>query len=137
MDYSTAIQTLKNSDPILANLIAIVGDYKLSQAQQTGDLLFSLSRAILYQQLSTKAAAAIHNRFLQLYSENVPTALDILNTPDEVLRSAGISRPKILYLKDLAQKVLLGLPSLEELQTMDDEKIIGSIHFWQKYSNSK
>ncbi|WP_228059114.1 hypothetical protein [Nostoc sp. LEGE 06077] len=121
----------------MANLIAIVGDYKLSQAQQTGDLLFSLSRAILYQQLSTKAAAAIHNRFLQLYSENVPTALDILNTPDEVLRSAGISRPKILYLKDLAQKVLLGLPSLEELQTMDDEKIIGSIHFWQKYSNSK
>ncbi|BBD62737.1 base excision DNA repair protein, HhH-GPD family (plasmid) [Nostoc sp. HK-01] len=124
MDYSTAIQTLKNSDPILANLIDIVGDYKLHQAQQTGDLLFSLSRAILYQQLSTKAAAAIHSRFLQLYSENVPTALDILNTPDEVLRGAGISRPKVLYLKDLAQKVVDGLPSLEELQTMDDEKII-------------
>ncbi|MFN6565307.1 MAG: DNA-3-methyladenine glycosylase family protein [Nostoc sp. ChiSLP01] len=124
MDYSTAIQKLKTTDPILANLIEIVGDYKLHQAQQTGDLLFSLSRAILYQQLSTKAAAAIHSRFLQLYSENLPTALDILNTPDEVLRGAGISRPKILYLKDLAQKVLDGLPSLEELQTMDDEKII-------------
>jgi DNA-3-methyladenine glycosylase II len=125
MDYSVAIVTLKQSDPILTLLIERVGPCKLYQMQQKGDLLFSLSRSILYQQLSTKAAAAIHYRFLQLYPDTpFPTALDILNTPDEVLRSTGISRPKILYLKDLAQKVLDGLPTLAELEAMDDEAII-------------
>ncbi|MBD2682753.1 MULTISPECIES: DNA-3-methyladenine glycosylase [Nostoc] len=128
MDYSIAIQTLKHSDPILAKVIEIVGDCKLYQVQQTGDLLFSLSRSILYQQISGKAAAAIHSRFLQLYPHNpLPTALDILNTPDDVLRSVGISKPKVLYLKDLAQKVIDGLPTLDELQVMDDEVIIQTL----------
>jgi DNA-3-methyladenine glycosylase II len=128
MDYLIAIETLKQSDPILANVIEIVGECKLSQVQQTGDLLYSLSRSILYQQISGKAAAAIHTRFLQLYPHNqLPTALDILNTPDEILRGVGISRPKVLYLKDLAQKVLDGLPTLEELQAIDDEEIIKTL----------
>lgn len=128
MDYSIAIQTLKHSDPILGKVIEIVGDCKLYQVQQTGDLLFSLSRSILYQQISGKAAAAIHSRFLQLYPHNpLPTALDILNTPDDVLRSVGISKPKVLYLKDLAQKVIDGLPTLDELQVMDDEVIIQTL----------
>ncbi|MBD6620780.1 DNA-3-methyladenine glycosylase 2 family protein [Komarekiella sp. 'clone 1'] len=128
MDYSVAIQTLKQSDPLLSEVIEIVGDCKLYEVQQSGDLLFSLSRSILYQQISGKAAASIHSRFLQLYAQTpLPTALDILNTPDEVLRGAGISRPKILYLKDLAQKVIDGLPTLDELQAMDDESIIETL----------
>ncbi|WP_375495860.1 DNA-3-methyladenine glycosylase family protein [uncultured Nostoc sp.] len=128
MDYSVAIQTIKQSDPVLAKVIKIVGDCKLSQVQQTGDLLFSLSRSILYQQISGKAAATIHSRFLQLYPHSpLPTALEILNTPDEILRQAGVSGSKVLYLKDLAQKVMEGLPTLEELQTMDDESIIETL----------
>lgn len=128
MDYSVALATLKQSDPILALVIERVGPCKLYQAQQKGDLLFSLSRSILYQQLSTKAAAAIHHRFLQLYPGMVfPTALDVLNTPDEVLRSVGISRFKVLYLKDLAQKVLDGLPTLADLAAIDDEAIIQTL----------
>lgn len=124
MDYSVAIATLKQSDPILASLIERIGPCQLYQVQQQGDLFYSLSRAILYQQLSTKAAAAIHYRFLQLYPDATLSAIDVLNTPDEVLRSAGISRPKILYLKDLAQKVLDGLPTLTLLEAMEDEVII-------------
>ncbi len=109
----------------MARLIEIIGDCKLYQVQQTGDLLFSLSRSILYQQISGKAAESIHSKFLQLYPHSpFPTALDILNTPDEVLRGTGISRPKVLYLKDLAQKVLDGLPTLDQLQAMEDESII-------------
>lgn len=128
MDYSVAIATLKQSDPILASLIERVGPCQLYQVQQQGDLFFSLSRSILHQQLSTKAATAIHRRFIQIYPDaTFPSALDILNTPDEVLRSIGISRPKIIYLKDLAQKVLDGLPSLTELETMDDETIIQTL----------
>lgn len=128
MDYSIAITTLKHSDPILARLIEIIGDCKLYQVQQTGDLLFSLSRSILYQQISGKAALSIHRKFLQLYPHSpFPTALDILNTPDDVLRGAGISRHKVLYLKDLAQKALDGLPTLNQLQAMEDESIIQAL----------
>ncbi|MBD2293929.1 DNA-3-methyladenine glycosylase 2 family protein [Anabaena sphaerica FACHB-251] len=119
--YSVAITTLKQ-DSILAEVILHVGECRLNQVQQTGDLLDCLCRSIIYQQLSGKAAAAIHNRFLQLYSDSL-TASDIINTPDDVLRSVGISRPKISYLKDLAQR-FEQLPSLDDLQKMDDESII-------------
>lgn len=116
---------LKQSDPILGQIIDRVGACKLGEAQSQGDLLASLVKSILYQQLSGKAAAAIHQRFLQLYPDQpFPTALDILATPDDLLRGAGISRPKILYLKALAQKLIEGLPTLTELEQMDDEAII-------------
>lgn len=123
---NSAIATLKQADPILAALIEQVGDCTLSQGQRQGDLLFCLCESILYQQLSGKAAAAIHRRFLALYPQ-VPSAADLLNTPDDDLRSAGISRPKIVYLKDLAQKTLDGLPTIAELETMDDEAIVQAL----------
>lgn len=126
--YPLALANLRQSDPRLATLIDRVGPCLLYQSQQTGDLLASLSRAILYQQLSGKAASAIHRRFLDLYPGQVaPTASDILATPDDLLRQAGISRPKIIYLKDLAQKVVEGLPSLADLESMEDEVIIQTL----------
>lgn len=105
VDYTSAIAALKQADPFLAEVIERVGLCTLQQNQRRGDLLFSLSESILHQQLSTKVAVIIHQRFLQLYP-SLPTALDILNTADADLRGVGISRPKILYLKDLAQKIL-------------------------------
>ncbi|MBW4646362.1 MAG: DNA-3-methyladenine glycosylase [Goleter apudmare HA4340-LM2] len=128
MDYSVAIATLKQNDILLASVIQQIGTCKLDQVQQTGDLFYSLSRSILYQQLSTKAATAIHQRFLQLYADQpLLTPAAILNTSDEILRGVGISRPKVVYLKDLAQKILDGLPTLTELEKMDDEAIIKAL----------
>ncbi|MGB7444316.1 MAG: DNA-3-methyladenine glycosylase [Coleofasciculaceae cyanobacterium] len=125
MDYAIAIDFLKDSDPILADLIEQIGACQLNQQEPEGDLFFCLSRSILHQQLSTKVAKVIHSRFLQLYpNTRFPSAGDILNTPDEVLRCVGISRPKISYLKDLARHTIEGLPSLEELAVLDDEAII-------------
>jgi DNA-3-methyladenine glycosylase II len=128
MDYSVAIAALKQSDPRLAEVIEHVGTCTLAQDQRTHDLLFSLAESILHQQLSSKAAATIHRRFLELYpGKAAPSAEDILNTTDEQLRSVGISRPKITYLKDLAQKVSEGLPTLAELELMDDQAIIQTL----------
>jgi DNA-3-methyladenine glycosylase II len=126
IDYSTAIATLKTNDPILATLIEQVGSCTLSQNRGTEDLLFCLCESITHQQLSTKAAATIHRRFLALY-DTVPTATELLNTPDDDLRGVGISRPKIAYMKDLAQRVLDGLPTLKELEQMDDDEIIKTL----------
>lgn len=128
IDYATALTSLRTTDARLAAVIDQVGDCTLQQGQQTGDLLAALSEAILYQQLSGKAAATIHRRFLQLYPDvETPSAADILNTPDELLRGAGISRAKVTYLKDLAKKVQEGLPTLAEISTWDDEQIIKTL----------
>ena len=127
MDYDTAINFLKQSDQVLGQLIEQIGSCQLNSSQQEGDLFSALSRAILHQQLSTKAAATIHRRFLQLYPNPFPTASDVLDTPEDVLHNVGVSRPKIGYLKDLATHVLLELPTLEELSAMDDESIIKTL----------
>jgi DNA-3-methyladenine glycosylase II len=128
MKEALAVNHLKKSDRVLGQLIERIGVYQLSKRQLEGDLFFCLSRSILHQQLSTKVAQIIHTRFLQLYCETQrPTAVDVLNTPDEVLRRVGISRPKIAYLKDLARHEIAGLPTLEELQTWEDEAIIETL----------
>jgi len=128
MDYSIALSTLKQADPVLATVIDRIGVCQLFQQQSTGNLLDALAEAIIYQQLSGKAAATIHRRFLQLYgNQPVLTALDVLNTPDELLRGVGLSRAKALYIKDLAQNVLNGLPTLSELELLDDETIIRTL----------
>ncbi|MBD2103638.1 DNA-3-methyladenine glycosylase [Leptolyngbya sp. FACHB-261] len=129
MQYAVAVDFLKQADPILGQVIEQVGPCQLvHESDQEHDLLASLARSILYQQLSGKAAAAIHRRFLLLYpNQPFPSATDLLNTPDEDLRTAGVSRPKIRYLKDLAEKILAGLPTLAELETLDDEAIIQTL----------
>ena len=128
MTKDVAINFLKQTDPILGQLIEQIGPCQLDAAQQHGDLFSSLSKAIIHQQLSTKAAASIYRRFLQLYpNQSLPTALDILNAPVELLREVGLSRAKVLYLKDLAQKILDGLPTMVELEAMDDETIIHTL----------
>jgi DNA-3-methyladenine glycosylase II len=128
MNYSTAVNFLQQSDPVLAQVIAQVGPCQLDKVQQEGDLFSSLARAIIHQQLSTKAATAIHQRFLQLYPDKpFPIATDILDTPEAMLRQVGISQPKCRYLKDLAQKVLAGLPTIEDLEQLDDESIITAL----------
>lgn len=128
MNYTIAIDYLKDSDPILGQLIDRIGTCQLHQQELEGDLFFCLSRSILHQQLSTKVAKVIHARFLQLYPHTqLPPPQDVLDTPDEVLRHVGISRPKISYIKDLAHHTIKGLPTLEELQVMDDEAIIKTL----------
>jgi DNA-3-methyladenine glycosylase II len=128
LDYGAATDALKQSDSVLAVVIEQIGTCKLIQEQQTGDLLSSLCEAIIYQQISGKAAAAIYRRFLALYPDkSFPTANDILMTEDDLMQKAGLSRSKIIYLKDLALKVLEGLPTLNELEAMDDETIIQTL----------
>jgi DNA-3-methyladenine glycosylase II len=123
VDYTIAQTYLKQADPVLAAVIDRVGDCQLNQIQMPGDLVFALARSIVHQQLSTKAANAIHRRFMALYGDEL-TAAAILATDDETLREVGLSRSKVVYVKDLAQRVLAGLPTLDDLETMTDEEII-------------
>jgi DNA-3-methyladenine glycosylase II len=88
IDYDTATTVLKQADSVLATVIDRVGSCSLIQEQRTGDLLLCLCESIIHQQISGKAAATIYRRFLELYPDrSFPTASDILNTDNEVLRT--------------------------------------------------
>lgn len=122
-----AIEFLRRADPFLEQLITQEEELQLASSKLNSDLLGEISRAIISQQISNQAAAKIHQRFLQIYTNEGITKLTaqaLLNTPEEQLRSVGVSRPKIRYLYDLAQKIVEGLPSIEELENMKDGEII-------------
>ena len=67
-----------------------------------------ITRAIVYQQLSGKAAATIYGRVHALYGGRPPTPAELAATPAGRLRRAGLSRQKLGYLKDLARRAATG-----------------------------
>ncbi len=126
MNTRAALKHLRSSDPTLAALIERVGPLRM-EVNETHDLFLALARAIVYQQLHGKAAATILQRVCDLFPQSAPgfTAQDIAGCADELLRGAGLSRNKLLALRDLAAKTLDGtLPTLEKLHALDDETII-------------
>lgn len=114
-------------DPSLAGVIERVGPCRLALEAQTTTPFDALLRAIVYQQLSGKAASAIHGRLLALFPAGL-TPEQLLATGDQDLRGAGLSRAKIAALRDLATKSLDGaVPSLAALAEMDDLEIISRL----------
>ena len=85
-----------------------------------------LSKAIVYQQLSRKAAATIFSRVHALYPRSrVLKASAVIDTPDDVLRRCGMSAAKVAAIKDLAAKTLDGtVPNLAKLRRLSDQEII-------------
>lgn len=86
----------------------------------------SLVQAIIYQQLSTKAAGTILKRFLHLFKDDdFPEPAQVMEMDAATLRATGLSRGKTAYIIDTARKSLLGeIPSLEECDHLTDETII-------------
>lgn len=86
----------------------------------------ALVRAVVFQQLSGKAASTIHGRVLALFPDkDHPEPADILATADEPLRGAGLSRQKIAAIRDISQKRLEGvIPEARALSKLSDDEII-------------
>ena len=125
LDYSRARRLLRR-DPIMAALIREHGPCGLADALRV-DHLSALVRAIIFQQLSTKAASTIHGRFLGLLPGGGITTDAIAAVTDEQFRSVGVSRQKALYLRDLAGKVQAREVELEGLEDLDDESVIAAL----------
>jgi 3-methyladenine DNA glycosylase/8-oxoguanine DNA glycosylase len=85
-----------------------------------------LARAIVYQQLAGRAAATIHGRLVDALGGDV-TPGAILDTPEDALRGAGLSRAKLASIRDLAEKVSVGEVLLEELDGLDDDAVKESL----------
>lgn len=88
------------------------------------DYYGELVSSIVGQQLSTKAAAAIWQRVLNLFGGRMPTPEQLVMIDDEVLRTCGLSRPKVGYVKDLAQHILDKRLDLEHISAMPNEQLI-------------
>src|SRR5271163_487299 len=123
-DPSLAVEHLRASDPTLARVIDTIGAFRM-QLRPAPSVFAALAEAIVYQQLNGKAAAAIFARLSALFPRGRPTAGRLLRTSEEKLRGAGLSRSKLLSLRDLAQKAEDGgIPTFGEIQSMADETII-------------
>lgn len=128
-DASAAVARLREADPVLAALIDRVGPLRL-QVEHRSSLFLALAEAIIYQQLTAKAAATIFGRVKALFKHSLdgPSAGQILLVTDDALRGAGLSRAKTLALRDLAQRSVTGeLPSLVQLGGMEDEAVIAAL----------
>jgi DNA-3-methyladenine glycosylase II len=123
--HRKALAHLRQADPTLARVIERVGRCRFAPRAE-GTHFDSLVRAIVYQQLSGKAAATIHGRVVQHFGAD-PTPAQLLGAPEEALRAAGLSRQKLGYLRDLASRVHTNEVPLDTLDALPDEAIIDAL----------
>lgn len=125
--YKVAVQQLGTTDKPLGKLIARVGPCALGkELKPTATTFEALLEAITHQQLSMKAAMTIFSRVRALAPELDPEMFVALD--DASLRNAGLSRAKVLAVRDLAERVCATeVPSMAELHKMDDESIVENL----------
>jgi len=125
-DPAVAVDHLRRVDPALARVIDAAGPFRL-ELKQTSSVFGALAEAIVYQQLAGKAAATIYGRVCALFprAHEGFTPRHVLRASDEALRGAGLSRPKLLALRDLAARAHAGeIPTLAEAHAMADAALI-------------
>ncbi len=123
------LNALGQADKKLKALMAKVdGGFSL-KIKEAHSPFEAITEAIIYQQLTGKAAATILGRFKALFGESpFPTPKQIIETPETELRSAGLSRAKIVAIKDLADKTLSGkIPTIEEVDKLTDDEIVRAL----------
>ena len=123
-DVALALAQLTAADEKLGALIERVGPFKL-RVKSTHSPFEALLEAILYQQLHANAARAILGRLLAGFGDIHPQPEQLLAAPEEMLRAAGLSRSKLLSLRDLAARTLDGtVPTLATIRRLPSEEII-------------
>jgi DNA-3-methyladenine glycosylase II len=128
-----ARKALAASDPTMAALVERVGKIDLAtrlkrrQEERPADAYGALLRAIVGQQLSTKAARTIYLRVLDLFGGTTPSPEQLLEASEEDLRACGLSGRKTEYIRDLAAHVISGELELERLEELSDEEVIEEI----------
>ena len=115
-----AVRHLKKSDPVLAAIIERVGPYRVTFREPTFQ---TLVRSIAFQQLNGKAARSIFDRLVAAAGGTL-TPESILALTVEQMRAVGLSRQKLSYIRDLAERTRLGEIDFARLPEMSDEDVI-------------
>jgi DNA-3-methyladenine glycosylase II len=124
-----ALAHLTRADDVMAALIEQFGplDLEARRAGRPDDEYGALLRSIVGQQLSVKAARSIYTRLTDMFGGRTPSPAELLAADPEEVRSVGLSRPKVKYIRDLAQHVEDGSLHLESLDDMTDEAVIAEL----------
>jgi 3-methyladenine DNA glycosylase/8-oxoguanine DNA glycosylase len=123
-DREAAVLHLRGADAFLARVIDSIGPFTL---EPVSGAYRALARAIFFQQLAGPAARAIMRRVLDLLGTDDArffTPEQFLAATDEDLRAAGLSRQKMVYLRDLADKFAAGELREDEFAHLDDEEVV-------------
>jgi DNA-3-methyladenine glycosylase II len=121
-----ALEDLHAADPVMARLIDEYGQPEgvlRRRGRRPGSAYGALLRSIVGQQLSAKAARSIFERLVDMFDGHAPTPRQLLDADPELIRGAGLSRPKVAYLRDLAERVEDGDLDLERLAELPDEEV--------------
>lgn len=128
-----ARRELAAADPTMAALIERLGKIDIAtrlrrrSEERPAGAYGALLRAIVGQQLSTKAARTIYGRVLELFGGATPSPARLLEAGEEDLRAVGLSGRKVEYVRDLATHVLDGELELDRLGELGDEEVIEEI----------
>jgi DNA-3-methyladenine glycosylase II len=109
-----------SKDEKLKKLIEQHGPFKLKKQK---NLCLYLCYSIMSQQLSTKVAGIIKQRFLDIY-DGEPTPQQIIDTPFEKLRAIGLSNAKVNYIKNVASFEIEHGMDHKKLSKMGNEEVI-------------
>jgi DNA-3-methyladenine glycosylase II len=124
------IAHLRASDPVIAAIVERYGPDGLGERREGGQTEHygALVRAIVGQQLSTRAAAAIYRRLADHFGGRAPTPDEVLaEDPEEMRAAAGLSRAQVVYLRSLAEHALDGSLELDKLDSLPDEEVIAEL----------
>lgn len=123
-DWKPALEHLRGADPVMAAMIERVGPCTLAPRK---GYFAALCQAIFTQQVSTAVATILFERFTKLFPGGRPTPQGLLGLSDEQLRGVGLSRQKLCYLRDLAERFASGQIPVRRFSSMSDEQIIESL----------
>ena len=113
-----------SKDKKLKKLVEAQEEYQLIRKK---NIHLHLCGSIISQQLSTKVAEVIYNRFLKLFNKKTPTPGDILNVPLDTLRSIGLSNAKANYVQNVCRFFTENKITDARLHKMSDEEFVAFI----------
>jgi len=120
--WQRATEELSRGDPVLKRLIQCFAEEKLISR---GCAFMTLARSIVGQQISVKAADSVWQKIMRTTPELTP--FFILGCEDELLRSCGLSRQKVAYLRDLAEYFTRTSQPEQSWNGLSDQQLISEL----------
>lgn len=119
-----AILALRSADPVLGGLIDAVGAYRIRYLEPDFE---ALVKSIVYQQLSGKAAATIFGRLREAAGDGRLDPEPLLRLTPARMRSIGLSKQKIAYIRDIAGHTQTGVTNFEAMGRMKDDEVMRAL----------
>lgn len=124
---SRIIDHFKKVDEVLFSALETIGQIDRLVEASTDEYFANLCRSIINQQISNKAGAAILLRFKTLFPQGKITPKIYLKLMEERVREVGLSRTKVIYIKDLAEKIVKREVDIYKLKDLSDQEVISEL----------